>query len=125
MKQMHKLILDKDDKNNTEFRKHLQNLGFKTSVAENTDLLRSLFCREIEENVESYKIWVDFDINEEVSKFPESGWFNSSLGDLCVLACSNLLQASIVVSCHSCPRFRPLHSYHLFRRLYAAKWHFS
>ena len=97
VKQIHKLILDKDDKNNTEFRKHLQNLGFKTSVAENTDLLRSLFCREIEENVESHKIWVDFDINEEVSKFSESGWFNSSLGDLCVLACSNLLQTSIVV----------------------------
>lgn len=98
VKQIHKLVLDKDDGNNTEFRKHLQqNLGFKTSVAENTDLLRSLFCREIEENVESYKIWVDFDINEEVSKFSESGWFNSSLGDLCVLACSNLLQTSIVV----------------------------
>ena len=120
VKQIHKLILDKDDKNNTEFRKHLQNLGFKTSVAENTDLLRSLFCREIEENVESYKIWVDFDINEEVSKFSESGWFNSSLGDLCVLACSNLLQTSIVVI-----TLIPLHSYHLFRQLYAAKWHFS
>ena len=97
VKQIHKLILDKDDGDNTEFRKHLQNLGFTTSVAENIDLLRALFCREIEENVESYKVWVDFDINEEVSKFSESGWFNSSLGDLCVLACSNLLQTSIVV----------------------------
>ena len=60
-------------------------------------LLRSLFCQEIEEHIEQYRNFVDFDINEELSKFSVSGWFNSSLGDLCVLACSNLLQTSIVL----------------------------
>lgn len=40
---------------------------------------------------------MDFDINEKLSKFSVSGWLNSSLGDLCVLACSNLLQTSIVL----------------------------
>ena len=38
VKQIHKLILDKDDGNKTEFCKYLQNLCFKTSEAVNTDL---------------------------------------------------------------------------------------
>ena len=44
VKQIHKLVLGKDDETNIEFRHHLQNLGFKTSLTENTNLLRSLFC---------------------------------------------------------------------------------
>lgn len=60
-------------------------------MVENIDLLRFFFCWEIEENVESYKIWVDFDINEEVFKFFEFGWFNSFFGDFCVFVCSNFL----------------------------------
>ena len=85
-----------NDENNAEFRRHLDRLGFQASLNEETKLLRSLFYKEIEENIEQYRNFVDFDINEELSKFSVSGWFNSSLGDLCVLACSNLLETSIV-----------------------------
>ena len=85
------------DENNAEFRRHLDRLGFQGSLNEDTKLLRSLFCQEIEEHIEQYRNFVDFDINEEFSKFSVSGWFNSSLGDLCVLACSNLLQTSVVL----------------------------
>ena len=85
-----------NDENNAEFRRHLDRLGFQASLNEETKLLSSLFYKEIEENIEQYRNFVDFDINEELSKFSVSGRFNSSLGDLCVLACSNLLETSIV-----------------------------
>ena len=96
VKETNKLMLSNDE-NNAEFRRHLDRLGFQASLNEDTKLLRSLFCQEIEEHIEQYRNFVDFDINEELSKFSVSGWFNSSLGDLCVLACSNLLQTSIVL----------------------------
>lgn len=96
VKESNKLMLSSDE-NNAEFRRHLDRLGFQGSLNEDTKLLRSLFCQEIEEHIEQYRNFVDFDINEELSKFSVSGWFNSSLGDLCVLACSNLLQTSIVL----------------------------
>ena len=31
-----------------------------------------------------------------MKRFSESGWFNSSLGDLCVYGCSNLLKIPVV-----------------------------
>ena len=95
VKESNKLMLSSDE-NNAEFRRHLDRLGFQGSLNEDTKLLRSLFCQEIEEHIEQYRNFVDFDINEELSKFSVSGWFNSCLGDLCVLACSNLMQTSIV-----------------------------
>ena len=96
VKETSKLMISNGE-NNAEFRRHLDRLGFQASLNEDTKLLRSLFCQEIEENIEQYRNFVDFDINEELSKFSVSGCFYSSLGDLCVLACSNLLQTSIVL----------------------------
>ena len=96
VKETNTLMLSNDE-NNAEFRRHIDRLGFQASLNDDTKLLRSLFCQEIEENIEQYRNFVDFDINEKLSKFSVSGWFNSSLGDLCVLACSNLLQTSIVL----------------------------
>lgn len=55
-----------------------------------------LFCQEINNNVEKYSAFVDFNVNEELKKFSESGWFNSSLGDFCVWGCSNLWQMPVV-----------------------------
>ena len=97
VKGIHKVLICKDNANNSDFRVFIDNIGFKNSLDEDTNLLRSPFCQEIKEHIENYSNWIDFDINDELSKFSESGWFNSSLGDLCVLACSNLLQTSIVV----------------------------
>ena len=96
VKETNTLMLSNDE-NNAEFRRHIDRLGFQASLNDDTKLLRSLFCQEIEENIEQYRDFVDFDTNEKLSKFSVSGWFNSFLGDLCVLACSNLLQTSIVL----------------------------
>ena len=96
VKETNTLMLSNDE-NNAEFRRHIDRLGFQASLNDDTKLLRSLFCQEIEENIEQYRNFVDFDTNEKLSKFSVSGWFNSFLGDLCVLACSNLLQTSIVL----------------------------
>ena len=36
-------------------------------------------------------------MKDELKRFSESGWFNSSLGDLCVYGCINLLKIPVVV----------------------------
>ncbi len=77
---------------------HLISMGLcKADIETDTSRLRQLFCDEIETNQQNYQMWVDFDIKEEIEKFARSGWFDSSLGDLCVLACSNILKTTIVV----------------------------
>ena len=48
VKQLHKVILSKDEEGNTELVSHLRELGFQTSIIDDTSLLRSLFCKEIE-----------------------------------------------------------------------------
>ena len=82
---------------NIELVAHFNSLGLCKGMQSDTARLRSLFCEEIEGNQQNYQSWVDFDIANEVERFSRSGWFNSSLGDLCVLACSNILKTSIVV----------------------------
>ena len=47
--------------------------------------------------MEKYSSFVNFNVKDELTIFAESGWFNRSLGDLCVCACSNLLKIPIVV----------------------------
>ncbi len=77
---------------------NLASLGFRrTNMESNTNILRQLFCDEVRKNHHKYQEWVDFDIQTEVERFTNSGWFNSSLGDLCVLVCSRLLNISIMV----------------------------
>ena len=41
-----------NDEDNAEFRRHLDRLGFQAFLNEETKLLRSLFYKEIEENIE-------------------------------------------------------------------------
>ena len=82
---------------NVELIKHLTSLGLCKSVEGDTICLRQLFCEEMKENKEKYQGWVDFNITDETEKFSQSGWFNCSLGDLCVLACSNIMKMAIVV----------------------------
>ena len=36
-------------------------------------------------------------MKDELKKFSESGWFNSSLGDLCVYGCRNLHKIPVVL----------------------------
>ena len=37
------------------------------------------------------------DIEKEIEHFSNEGWINSSLGDLCVVACSNIFEMTIAV----------------------------
>ena len=76
---------------------YLQSIGLLNSIESDTARLRHLFCHEIETNTDKYSSFVDFDAKEELKRFSESGWFNSSLGDLCVFRCGNLLRIPIVV----------------------------
>ena len=40
---------------------------------------------------------MDFNVKDGLKRFSKSGWFNSSLGDLCVYGCINLLKIPVVV----------------------------
>lgn len=93
------LLVNNNEGNNYNevFAKHLQSIGLGNSIESDTAQLRLLFCQEIEKNIEKYSSFVDFDVKEELKRFSESGWFNSSLGDLCVYGCSNFLHIPIVV----------------------------
>lgn len=94
--ELHKLLVSNDD-GNKEFAGHLKSIGLGKSFETDTLQLRLLFCQEIEKNIEKYSSFVDFNIKDELKRFSESGWFNSSLGDLCVYGCSNLLKIPVVV----------------------------
>lgn len=76
---------------------YLKSIGLCNGIETDTSRLRKLFCDEIIAKQQNYQTWVDFDITKEIEKFSQSGWFNSSLGDLCVVACSNILKTTIVV----------------------------
>ncbi|PFX13533.1 hypothetical protein AWC38_SpisGene22377 [Stylophora pistillata] len=83
--------------NNETFKQHITSLGLGKGIQQDTELLRQLFCTEIRENLQKYQSWVDFNVEEELLKFSQTGWFDSSLGDLCVFACCNMLKMPIVV----------------------------
>ena len=93
---LNRLVSLNGDKN-IELAEHFDSLGLCKGIEPDTARLRGLFCNEMENNQQNYQSWVDFDITKEIEKFSQSGWFNSSLGDLCVLACSNILKTSIVL----------------------------
>ena len=95
-KEVQKVMVDECD-DTTQYSQYLKSIGLGNTIEIDTDRLRHLFCEEIETNSERYEAWVDFDVKSELEKFSKSGWFNSSLGDLCVIACSNVLKTPIVV----------------------------
>ena len=92
-----KKVLSIAGPNNETFFEHLRSIGLGNDISSDTEVLRQLFCNEIRSNIDNYKEWVSFDITTELDRFIQSGWFDSSLGDLCVLACSNVLKAGIMV----------------------------
>ena len=96
--ELHKILsLVSNDDGEDGLACHLKSIGLGSSIETDSLQLRLLFCQEIEKNMEKYSSFVDFNVNDELTIFAESGWFNSSLGDLCVCACSNLLKIPIVV----------------------------
>lgn len=97
VKGIYKVFICKDNVNNFDFCVFIDNIGFKNFLDEDINFLRFLFCQEIKEYIENYSNWVDFDINDELFKFLELGWFNSLLGDFCVFVCSNFFYILIVV----------------------------
>ena len=76
---------------------YLKSIGLCNGIESDTSRLRKLFCDEIAEKQQNYQTWVDFDITKKIEKFSQSGWFNSSLGDLCAVACCNILKTTILV----------------------------
>lgn len=78
----------------------LQQLGLCKSVEEDTATLRGLFSNEVSVNLELYRKWInlpDGGLQYEIEQFSKDGWFSSNIGDLCVMVCSRILQAPIVV----------------------------
>ena len=96
IKGVQKVIVDDRD-DTSQYIQYLKSIGLGDTIKMDSDHLRHLFCKEIETNSDRYEAWVDFDVKSELEKFSKSGWFNSSLGDLCVIACSNVLKTPIVV----------------------------
>ena len=97
IKEVQKVIVDETFDDTSHYIQYLKSIGLGNTIEVDTDHLRHLFCEEIETNSDRYEAWVDFDVKSELEKFSKSGWFNSSLGDLCVIACSNVLKTPIVV----------------------------
>ncbi|XP_032218510.1 uncharacterized protein LOC5518042, partial [Nematostella vectensis] len=93
MKQIYRCF----ESNDEEYCDFLRSLGFVGDIKKDVMQLRYLFCNEIRGNSAKYAPCVDFDIDTGVLKFSTSGWFRGSMGDLCVLACSNLLKAPIFI----------------------------
>ena len=96
VKELHKLLANNDD-GNEEFAGHLKSVGLGNSTERDTLQLRLLFCQEIEKNLEKYSSFMNFNVKDELKRFSESGWFNSSLADLCVYGCRNLLEIPVIV----------------------------
>ena len=96
---LNKLVesVEKNENGNSALLEHLNLLGIGETIEEDTTRLRQLFCEKIDTNQQNYQTWVDCDVQQEIEKFSRSGWFDSSLGDICVLACSNILKFTIVV----------------------------
>ena len=96
--QLHKV---KDaDPTQTEYLAFLHQLGFGKSKEEDATTLRSLFCKEVSTNLEAYRKWINLpegDIQDEIDQFSRDGWFSTDIGDLCVMVCSRIVQAPIVV----------------------------
>lgn len=75
-------------------------LGLYKSIEEDTQTLRELFSKEVSDNLDTYKKWINLpesDAQLEIEMFSKAGWFSSDIGDLCVMVCSRLVQAPIVV----------------------------
>lgn len=94
---IHSVLVNSSDHGNEVLVSYLQSIGLLKSIESDTAQLRHLFCQEIETNIDKYNSFVDFSVKDELKRFSESGWFNSSLGDLCVFGCGNLLRIPIVV----------------------------
>ena len=95
--ELHKLVLQQGNDAGNRIVQHLHCIGLSKGIASDTIRLRQLFCEEIQENKKKYKSWVDNDIEKEIENFSNGGWFNGALGDLCVIACSNVLKTTIMV----------------------------
>lgn len=75
-------------------------LGLYKSIEEDATTLRLLFTKEVSENLDVYKKWVnlsDCEAQYEIEQFSKPGWFSSDIGDLCVMVCSRIVQSPIVV----------------------------
>ena len=74
--------------------------GLYKSVEEDATTLRELFTKEVSSNLDTYKKWINLPASEtafEIEQFSKPGWFSSDIGDLCVMVCSRIVQAPIVV----------------------------
>lgn len=85
--------------NKEPLEQHCLSLGFGKNKEENTAKLRQLFVKEVTEHISYYKSWMTAGINnlEMVSKFNQSGFFASEVGDLCTRATAKLLRIPIVI----------------------------
>ena len=75
-------------------------LGLYKSIEEDTTVLRELFTKEVSSNLDTYKKWINLPESEaqfEIEQFSKPGSFSSDIGDLCVMVCSRVVQAPIVV----------------------------
>ncbi|XP_046840723.1 uncharacterized protein LOC124434843 isoform X2 [Xenia sp. Carnegie-2017] len=83
-----------------EYDDFLIDLGLYKSIEEDATTLRLLFTKEVSENLDVYKKWVnlsDCEAQYEIEQFSKPGWFSSDIGDLCVMVCSRIVQSPIVV----------------------------
>ncbi|CAB4034344.1 Hypothetical predicted protein [Paramuricea clavata] len=83
-----------------EYTEFITDLGLYKSVEEDMSTLRELFTKEVSSNLDTYKKWINLPDPEaqlEIEQFSKPGWFSSDIGDLCVMVCSRIVQAPIVV----------------------------
>lgn len=85
--------------NKEQLEQHCLSLGFGKNEEENTAKLRQLFVNEVTEHIGDYESWMTAGINnlEMVSKFSQSGFFASEVGDLCARATAKLLRIPIII----------------------------
>ena len=98
------------DENVQNYTKKLKDMGFGQSTSEDATLLRHLFIQELLRNIHQYKNWIDLEEDlflQEIEFLQKEGAFSSTLADLCVKVCCNVLGLPIVVitSYPSAPHF--------------------